>query len=70
MLSEKKRVGETCLDENMKGQVTDRTQERKDLREAWVSSPAHAVRSCREEQETLRRVALSKTKNEPPVYAR
>ena len=46
-LMEKKGAGETDFDENLKEQVKNRTQERKDVWEAWAASPADARRVCR-----------------------
>ena len=48
---EEKRAGDLCFDENMKGEVTNRTQERKDLWEVWAASPAGALWICREKVE-------------------
>ena len=42
---------EVCFDVNMQGEVKNRTQERKNLREVWAASRADVLRVCREEVE-------------------
>ena len=58
-LSEKKRVGNRCFDENMKDQVANRTQERKHLWEVWAAWPTDTLRSCTEKFELYQIVTLS-----------
>ena len=50
-LSEQKTARYLCLNENMKGQVKNRTQARKDLWEVWAASPVDAPRICRKRVE-------------------
>ena len=60
-LSDKKRARETYVDESLKGQVKNRTQERKDL---WrVVRSGFAGKKPEEEQRAARRAVLCKTKN-------
>ena len=43
--------GELCLNDNMKSQATTRSQERKDVWEAWAASRADPLRMCKEKVE-------------------
>ena len=43
MVNVKRKAGDTCFDENMKGQVTNRTPKRKDLGEVFAALPGDVL---------------------------